>query len=83
MATNIRVVCRFRPQNTVENEHGGVPIITIDESQTTVKLQVFPKSLLYYNFFSREQKAITRSHSTEFLTKVLRKKFLIIPLDLW
>ncbi|RUP39816.1 hypothetical protein BC936DRAFT_138334 [Jimgerdemannia flammicorona] len=35
---NIKVVCRFRPQNKLEISEGGVPIIDIDEEGTSVAL---------------------------------------------
>lgn len=35
---NIKVVCRFRPQNKLEIKEGGQPIIDIDEEGTSVKL---------------------------------------------
>ncbi|ORX97653.1 kinesin heavy chain [Basidiobolus meristosporus CBS 931.73] len=36
---NIKVVCRFRPQNKIEDKNNGVSIIDIDDSGTTVKLE--------------------------------------------
>ncbi|CEP12182.1 hypothetical protein [Parasitella parasitica] len=36
---NIKVVCRFRPQNSLENREGGVPIISIDDEGTNVQLK--------------------------------------------
>ncbi|KAG0749806.1 hypothetical protein G6F57_004691 [Rhizopus arrhizus] len=36
---NIKVVCRFRPQNKLEIREGGVPIIDIDEDGTQVTLK--------------------------------------------
>ncbi|RUS14661.1 kinesin-II 95 kDa subunit-like protein [Jimgerdemannia flammicorona] len=36
---NIKVVCRFRPQNKLEISEGGVPIINIDDEGTSVQLQ--------------------------------------------
>ncbi|KAI8375530.1 kinesin heavy chain [Blakeslea trispora] len=36
---NIKVVCRFRPQNSLENREGGVPIIEIDDEGTNVQLK--------------------------------------------
>ncbi|KAF7731242.1 hypothetical protein EC973_000658 [Apophysomyces ossiformis] len=36
---NIKVVCRFRPQNAIENREGGTPIIDIDPEGTQVNLQ--------------------------------------------
>ncbi|KAI9276977.1 kinesin heavy chain [Phascolomyces articulosus] len=35
---NIKVVCRFRPQNKLEIKEGGKPIIDIDDEGTSVKL---------------------------------------------
>lgn len=40
---NIKVVCRFRPQNKLEIREGGVPIIDIDEDGTQVTLKVKKK----------------------------------------
>lgn len=37
---NIKVVCRFRPQNSLEIREGGVPIISIDDEGTNVQLKV-------------------------------------------
>lgn len=37
---NIKVVCRFRPQNALEIREGGVPIIDIDGEGTQVELKV-------------------------------------------
>ncbi|KAI9033826.1 kinesin heavy chain [Phycomyces nitens] len=36
---NIKVVCRFRPQNSIENREGGVPIIEIDDEGTAVHMK--------------------------------------------
>ncbi|KAI7907882.1 P-loop containing nucleoside triphosphate hydrolase protein [Cokeromyces recurvatus] len=36
---NIKVVCRFRPQNSLEIREGGVPIISIDEGGTTIQIK--------------------------------------------
>ncbi|OZJ03693.1 Kinesin heavy chain [Bifiguratus adelaidae] len=36
---NIKVVCRFRPQNSLEIKEGGVPIIQVDEDGTSVDLK--------------------------------------------
>lgn len=46
---NIKVVCRFRPQNKLEIKEGGVPIVEISEDGTGVSLKVII-------FFSRYQK---------------------------
>ncbi|KAI9312760.1 P-loop containing nucleoside triphosphate hydrolase protein, partial [Dichotomocladium elegans] len=35
---NIKVVCRFRPQNKLEIREGGQPIIDIDDEGTSVKI---------------------------------------------
>lgn len=37
---NIKVVCRFRPQNKLEIDKGGFPTIEIDENGTRVTLKV-------------------------------------------
>ncbi|KAF7721131.1 hypothetical protein EC973_005378 [Apophysomyces ossiformis] len=37
--TNIKVVCRFRPQNKLEIREGGVPIIEINEEGTSVAIK--------------------------------------------
>ncbi|KAL7316020.1 hypothetical protein PS15m_005169 [Mucor circinelloides] len=39
MSNNIKVVCRFRPQNSLEIREGGVPIIDIDEEGTQLELK--------------------------------------------
>ncbi|CAG8614171.1 12784_t:CDS:10 [Funneliformis mosseae] len=36
---NIRVVCRFRPQNSREIREGGVPIISYDENGETCRME--------------------------------------------
>ena len=40
---NIKVVCRFRPQNKLEIKEGGYPIIEISEDGTGVTLKVKKK----------------------------------------
>jgi kinesin family protein 5 len=37
---NIKVVCRFRPQNSLEVREGGVPIIDVNEDGTQVEIKV-------------------------------------------
>jgi len=37
--TNIRVVCRFRPQNSREIKEGGVPILTFDDNGETCRME--------------------------------------------
>ncbi|CAJ0833902.1 2111_t:CDS:10 [Entrophospora sp. SA101] len=37
---NIRVVCRFRPQNSREIREGGVPIISYDDNGETCRMEV-------------------------------------------
>lgn len=37
---NIKVVCRFRPQNKLEIKEGGVPIVDISEDGTGVAVKV-------------------------------------------
>lgn len=45
---NIKVVCRFRPQNKMEIREGGVPIIEISEDGTGVSLKVYLFIYLFY-----------------------------------
>jgi kinesin family protein 5 len=40
MSNNIKVVCRFRPQNSLEIKEGGTPIIDIDDEGTQIGLKV-------------------------------------------
>lgn len=51
---NIKVVCRFRPQNKLEIREGGVPIIEISEDGTGVSLKV--SQFLIYLFFCVPEK---------------------------
>ncbi|KAG2211268.1 hypothetical protein INT47_006388 [Mucor saturninus] len=39
MSNNIKVVCRFRPQNSLEIREGGVPILDIDDEGTHLRLK--------------------------------------------
>ncbi|KAG1450733.1 hypothetical protein G6F56_008260 [Rhizopus delemar] len=39
MSNNIKVVCRFRPQNSIELREGGVPIIEMDDEGTQIGLK--------------------------------------------
>lgn len=39
MSNNIKVVCRFRPQNSLEIREGGVPVIEIDDEGTQLDLK--------------------------------------------
>ncbi|KAI9334261.1 P-loop containing nucleoside triphosphate hydrolase protein [Obelidium mucronatum] len=39
MGDNIRVVCRFRPQNKREIAEGGVPVVSFDDEMTSVKFE--------------------------------------------
>ncbi|KAI9253013.1 kinesin heavy chain [Sporodiniella umbellata] len=39
MSNNIKVVCRFRPQNSIELREGGVPIIELDDEGTQIGLK--------------------------------------------
>lgn len=43
---NIKVVCRFRPQNKLEIKEGGVPIIELNDEGTSVTLKVKIKTSL-------------------------------------
>jgi kinesin family protein 5 len=44
---NIKVVCRFRPQNSLEIREGGTPIISIDGAGENVALKV---TMVYSSF---------------------------------
>ncbi|KAF9264665.1 kinesin heavy chain [Marasmius fiardii PR-910] len=39
MSNNIKVVCRFRPQNAIENREGGEIVVNFDDNLTTVQLR--------------------------------------------
>ncbi|KZT59011.1 kinesin-domain-containing protein [Calocera cornea HHB12733] len=39
MSNNIKVVCRFRPQNSLEIKEGGEVVVGFDDSQATVSLR--------------------------------------------
>jgi len=39
MASNVRVVCRFRPQNSREIAEGGKEIIQVSDDRMTVSLK--------------------------------------------
>ncbi|KAI0748225.1 kinesin heavy chain [Daedaleopsis nitida] len=39
MSTNIKVVCRFRPTNAIEQREGGENVVAFDENFTTVQLR--------------------------------------------
>ena len=42
---NIRVVCRFRPQNRMELENAGQPVVQIGEDGMAISLDVRPARL--------------------------------------
>lgn len=45
-ANSIKVVARFRPQNRVENESGGQPIVRFSGDDTcTIDVRLFPRIL--------------------------------------
>ena len=46
---NIRVVCRFRPQNSREIREGGVPIINYDDNGDSCRMEVSTKFFLIIN----------------------------------
>lgn len=48
---NIKVVCRFRPQNSLEIREGGVPIISIDDEGTNVSVKVQKIEFIFFIFF--------------------------------
>jgi len=39
MSNNIKVVCRFRPQNSLELREGGEIVVSFDENFKTVQLR--------------------------------------------
>ncbi|KAG7092475.1 hypothetical protein E1B28_008827 [Marasmius oreades] len=39
MSNNIKVVCRFRPQNSIENREGGEIVVNFDDNLTAVQLR--------------------------------------------
>jgi hypothetical protein len=47
---NIKVVCRFRPQNKLEIREGGVPIIELNEDGTGVALKV-----LFFSYLNKKK----------------------------
>ncbi|KAF8985706.1 hypothetical protein BGZ46_002451 [Entomortierella lignicola] len=58
MSNNIKVVCRFRPQNALEIREGGQPIITFDDNGQSVKVdsKEYPGSFTFDRVFSWESK---------------------------
>lgn len=44
---NIKVVCRFRPQNSLEIREGGVPIVDISDEGSSLELKVTDMSITY------------------------------------
>ncbi|KAJ3056456.1 hypothetical protein HK097_006775 [Rhizophlyctis rosea] len=55
-ADAIRVVCRFRPQNSREIKEGGVPIVAFDDDMTSVKFESkeYPGTFAFDRIFSWE-----------------------------
>ncbi|KAJ1973204.1 hypothetical protein H4R34_005156, partial [Dimargaris verticillata] len=53
MSNNIKVICRFRPQNAIELRNNGVPIVDIDDQGQTVKIngQDFQGSFTFDRIF--------------------------------
>ena len=45
---NIKVVCRFRPQNSLEIREGGTPIIDIDNEGSQLDLKVYYFPLIFF-----------------------------------
>ncbi|KAF9112249.1 hypothetical protein BGX27_003722 [Mortierella sp. AM989] len=58
MSNNIKVVCRFRPQNALEIREGGQPIIQFDENGQSVKVESkdYPGSFTFDRVFPWESK---------------------------
>ena len=54
---SIKVVCRFRPQNSLEIREGGTPIIGIDDDGTVCQLKASLKPF----FFETHLKVTTSS----------------------
>ncbi|KAG0300319.1 hypothetical protein BGZ98_009269 [Dissophora globulifera] len=58
MSNNIKVVCRFRPQNALEIREGGQPIVTFDDNGQSVKVESkeYPGSFTFDRVFPWESK---------------------------
>ncbi|KAG0371856.1 hypothetical protein BGX24_001071 [Mortierella sp. AD032] len=58
MSNNIKVVCRFRPQNSLEIREGGQPIINYDDNGQTVKVDSkdYPGNFTFDRVFPSDSK---------------------------
>ncbi|KAG0260785.1 hypothetical protein BG011_001624 [Mortierella polycephala] len=58
MSNNIKVVCRFRPQNSLEIREGGQPIINYDELGQSVKVDSkdYPGTFTFDRVFPSDSK---------------------------
>ncbi|KAG0238950.1 hypothetical protein BGX31_003141 [Mortierella sp. GBA43] len=58
MSNNIKVVCRFRPQNALEIREGGQPIINFDDDGQSVKVdsKEYPGGFTFDRVFPWESK---------------------------
>ncbi|KAG0291941.1 hypothetical protein BGZ96_004686 [Linnemannia gamsii] len=58
MSNNIKVVCRFRPQNSLEIKEGGQPIINYDDNGQTVKVdsKEYPGTFTFDRVFPSDSK---------------------------
>ncbi|KAF9357105.1 hypothetical protein BGX34_009598 [Mortierella sp. NVP85] len=58
MSNNIKVVCRFRPQNALEIREGGQPVVTFDDNGQSVKVDSkdYPGSFTFDRVFPWESK---------------------------
>lgn len=58
MSNNIKVVCRFRPQNALEIKEGGQPIINYDDNGQTVKVdsKEYPGTFTFDRVFPSDSK---------------------------
>ena len=59
---NIKVVCRFRPQNKLEIREGGVPIIDIADEGSSLKFNV--SVYLYYLLWHKIHLYLCRAKNT-------------------
>ncbi|KAG0026925.1 hypothetical protein BGZ81_006005 [Podila clonocystis] len=58
MSNNIKVVCRFRPQNSLEIREGGQPIINYDDNGQSVKVdsKEYPGTFTFDRVFPSDSK---------------------------
>ncbi|KAF9436472.1 hypothetical protein BGZ76_003903 [Entomortierella beljakovae] len=58
MSNNIKVVCRFRPQNSLEIREGGQPVVNFDDNGQSVKVESkeYPGAFTFDRVFHWETK---------------------------